>query len=51
MAVCRGRLSEGIDFSDELARAVIIVSVPNLNIHDPKVKFKNTFKNRAAKKI
>lgn len=27
-AVCRGKISEGIDFTDELARAVFIVGVP-----------------------
>ncbi len=30
-AVCRGRLAEGIDFKDELARAIFIVAVPNLS--------------------
>ena len=28
MAVCRGRISEGLDFSDNAARAVIIVGIP-----------------------
>lgn len=37
MAVCRGRLSEGIDFADELARSVFLVSVPNLNKNDLEV--------------
>ncbi len=27
-AVCRGKISEGIDFTDELARAVFLVGVP-----------------------
>jgi len=28
MGVCRGRISEGLDFSDNAARCVIIVGVP-----------------------
>jgi Rad3-related DNA helicase len=28
LAVCRGKLSEGLDFSDDFARAVIIVGIP-----------------------
>ncbi len=28
LAVCRGRISEGLDFSDNAARMVIIVGIP-----------------------
>ena len=28
ISVCRGRLSEGMDFSDDAARAVLVVGVP-----------------------
>ena len=28
MGVCRGRISEGLDFSDDAARCVIIVGIP-----------------------
>ena len=40
MAVYRGRLNEGIYFADELARAVFLVSPPNLNIHDIEIQEK-----------
>ena len=30
IAVCRGRLIEGIDFTDDLARGVILIGIPNL---------------------
>ncbi len=40
LAVCRGRASEGIDFSDAKARAVIITGIPYPPLHDPKVKLK-----------
>lgn len=36
-AVVRGKVSEGIDFSDERARAVITISIPYPNTKDVKV--------------
>jgi regulator of telomere elongation helicase 1 len=36
-AVCRGKMSEGIDFSDEFARGVCVVGIPFPNISDFKV--------------
>ena len=37
-AVFRGRASEGLDFSDNYARAVIAVGIPFPNVKDVKVK-------------
>ncbi|XP_059295745.1 uncharacterized protein LOC132049096 [Lycium ferocissimum] len=49
LAVCRGKVSEGIDFSDEKARVVIVVGIPFPNINDIQVdlkkKFNNTYKS------
>ena len=33
--VCRGKVSEGIDFANEAARAIIIVGLPLPPIKDP----------------
>lgn len=40
MAVCNGKLSEGIDFTDEMARMVVVVGVPFPNIKDSYVRVK-----------
>ncbi|KAK7321841.1 hypothetical protein VNO77_32829 [Canavalia gladiata] len=49
LGVCRGKISEGIDFSDENARAVIIVGIPFPNINDIQValkkKYNDTYKS------
>ncbi|GAB2243535.1 hypothetical protein Droror1_Dr00023663 [Drosera rotundifolia] len=43
LAVCRGKVSEGIDFSDENARAVIIIGIPFPSINDVQVAQKKKF--------
>ena len=43
MAVCRGKVSEGIDFADRDARAVVITGIPFPSLYDPKVKLKRKF--------
>ena len=43
MGVCRGRISEGLDFSDNAARCVIIVGIPFPQMTDPKVILKKEY--------
>ncbi|KAJ3692879.1 hypothetical protein LUZ60_011974 [Juncus effusus] len=49
LAVCRGKVSEGIDFSNENARVVVIVGIPFPNIYDVQVmlkkKYNDTYKS------
>lgn len=37
IAKIRGRLNEGIDFKDDLARLIFIIGVPNINRKVPYV--------------
>jgi Rad3-related DNA helicase len=39
-AVSRGKVSEGIDFSDELCRAVFMIGIPYPPIKDIKIASK-----------
>ena len=41
--VCRGKLSEGIDFSDDAARCVIVIGLPYPQLTDPKVIMKKHY--------
>ena len=43
MGVCRGRISEGLDFSDNAARCVIVVGIPYPQMVDPKVILKKEY--------
>lgn len=43
MGVCRGRISEGLDFSDNAARCVCIVGIPYPQSKDPKVILKKEY--------
>ncbi|XP_021366020.1 Fanconi anemia group J protein homolog [Mizuhopecten yessoensis] len=43
IAVCRGKVSEGMDFADNNARAVITVGIPFPNIKDVQVKLKKEY--------
>ena len=46
LAVCRGKISEGIDFSDDYARSVTVVGVPFPNTQDVKVILKKEWLER-----
>jgi len=37
MCVCRGKLSEGIDFLDDAARAIFVIGIPYPCVNDPRV--------------
>lgn len=43
LAVYRGKVSEGIDFSDDNARGVIAVGIPFPNLKDPQMKLKREY--------
>lgn len=43
MGVCRGRISEGLDFSDNAARCVIMVGIPYPQLVDPKIILKRDY--------
>ncbi|KAL8591949.1 hypothetical protein ACOMHN_020427 [Nucella lapillus] len=46
-AVCRGKVSEGLDFADDFARAVITVGIPYPNFKDIQVKLKKEYNDKA----
>ncbi|KMV66627.1 RAD3-like DNA-binding helicase [Encephalitozoon cuniculi EcunIII-L] len=46
MCVYRGKASEGIDFKDSFARAVIAVGIPYPSLHDPQVELKKEFNDK-----
>uniref|UniRef100_A0A0N4ZRV0 Helicase ATP-binding domain-containing protein n=1 Tax=Parastrongyloides trichosuri TaxID=131310 RepID=A0A0N4ZRV0_PARTI len=42
-AVCRGKMSEGIDFKDSQSRAVFVIGIPFPPLKDPKVVLKKIY--------
>lgn len=46
MAVCRGKVSEGLDFADTNGRAVIITGLPFPPMYDPKIRMKRNYMQR-----
>lgn len=51
MAVCRGKLSEGIDLADDYCRAVIMIGLPYPARYDPKVILKQQYLNENNSKL
>lgn len=47
-AVCGGKMSEGINLTDEMARMVVIVGIPFPNSKDPKVEGKRNYLNKIS---
>ncbi|MFS7974257.1 putative DNA helicase [Helianthus anomalus] len=48
-AVCRGKVSEGLDFADQAGRAVIVTGIPFALWNDPKVRLKREFLDEQAR--
>lgn len=48
MGVCRGKVSEGLDFIDANGRAVIIIGLPFPPLKDPRVVLKRQYLDRNA---
>ncbi|KAL2612609.1 hypothetical protein R1flu_024301 [Riccia fluitans] len=42
-AVCRGKVSEGLDFADRAGRAVVVTGIPYAMKTDPKVRLKREY--------
>ncbi len=42
-AVCRGKISEGLDFADEAARMVIVIGIPYPSLADRRVNIKREY--------
>ena len=51
MGVCRGRISEGLDFSDNAARCVIMIGIPYPLLNDPKVMLKRDYLDKKKGKM
>ncbi|XP_077422808.1 Fanconi anemia group J protein isoform X3 [Vanacampus margaritifer] len=49
MAVCRGKVSEGLDFTDDNARAVVTIGIPFPNIKDLQVELKMKYNDQHSK--
>ena len=43
IAVCRGKVAEGLDFADDYGRAVLVLGLPYPPFKDPRVELKRQF--------
>jgi len=50
-AVIGGKLSEGLNFSDELARAVVVVGLPFANKNSPELQERMRYVNEVEKRV
>lgn len=48
-AVCRGKVSEGLDFADRAGRCVVVTGIPYAPKVDPKVQLKRDFLDKKSK--
>ena len=51
MCVSRGKLSEGLNFSDNLARACLVIGIPYLLVNDSKVNLKKQYLDQLYQQI
>ncbi|ERN03915.1 hypothetical protein AMTR_s00078p00189390 [Amborella trichopoda] len=47
-AVCRGKVSEGLDFADHAGRAVVVTGIPYAMLTHPKVRLKREYLDEIA---
>lgn len=48
LAVCRGKVSEGLDFTDNNARAVVCVGIPFPYLKDKQVELKRKYNDKKS---
>jgi regulator of telomere elongation helicase 1 len=51
LAVCRGKVAEGLDFADEYGRAVVVIGLPFPSTSEAKVAAKRRFLDEAAAQL
>lgn len=51
LAVCRGKISEGVDFADNNARAVITIGLPFPNFKSTEITDKRKYNDKFCKEM